>query len=871
MPDFFCLAVRRFFVDKESMQIVVIGHGMVGHKFLEALAETGLRNAQVTVLCEEPRAAYDRVHLSSFFSGTTADELSLVEPGFFERTGFTLRLAAKAVSIERRNNTVTTAEGEVLSYDKLVLATGSFPFVPAVPGRDRPHIFVYRTIEDLEAMAASGAKSKSGVVIGGGLLGLECAKALYDMKLQTHVVEFAPRLMAVQVDEGGGRVLRQKIEALGLQVHTGRNTVEITDGATARHRMVFADATWLETDMIVFSAGIRPRDELARQSALAIGPRGGVVIDSVCRSSDPDIYAVGECASWNEQVFGLVAPGYEMARVAAQHIAAVLVGNQTDVAFVGADMSTKLKLMGVDVASIGDAQGRTPHSRSFSYTDELRQIYKKIVVSADGKQLLGAVLVGDAEEYGSLLQFALNGITLPADPEFLILPASSGKAKPGLGVEALPDSAQICSCNNVSKAQINAAVGDGACTIAALKACTKAGATCGGCVPLVTQVMKVEMTKRGMAVNNHVCEHFAYSRQQIYHLVRVGEIRSFADLLARHGRGLGCDICKPVAASVLASCWNDFILKPELAGLQDSNDYYLGNIQKDGSYSVVPRMPGGEVTADGLIAVGQVAKQYGLYTKITGGQRVDLFGARVEQLPAIWEALIAAGFESGHAYGKSLRTVKSCVGSTWCRYGVGDSVGLAIELENRYKGLRTPHKIKFGVSGCTRECAEAQGKDVGIIATEKGWNLYVCGNGGMKPRHAELLAADLDEDQMVRLIDRFLMFYTRTADRLQRTSTWRDNLEGGLDYLKDVVVNDSLGIAAELEAQMALVVDTFQCEWKTAVTDPAVRQRFRNFVNSDKADEHIVFVEARGQIRPANAEERAEERAQERNSTGALQ
>ncbi len=838
------------------MQIIVIGHGMVGHKFLEALADTGLRDAQVTVLCEEPRPAYDRVHLSSFFSGTTADELSLVEPGFFERTGFSLRLAAKAASIERRNNTVTTLEGEVLSYDKLVLATGSFPFVPAVPGRDRPHIHVYRTIEDLEAMTASGARSKSGVVIGGGLLGLECAKALVDMKLETHVVEFAPRLMTVQVDEGGGRVLRQKIEALGLQVHTGRNTVEITDGATARHRMVFADGTWLETDMIVFSAGIRPRDELARQCALAIGPRGGVVIDSTCRSSDHNVYAIGECASWNEQVFGLVAPGYEMARVAAKHIA-----GQTDAAFVGADMSTKLKLMGVDVASIGDAQGKTPHSRSFSYTDELRQIYKKIVVSADGKQLLGAVLVGDAEEYGTLLQMALNGIALPADPEFLILPSSDGKAKPGLGVDALPDSAQICSCNNVTKGQLCAAVGDGAVTVGALKACTKAGATCGGCVPLVTQVMRGAMAKLGMAVNNHLCEHFAYSRQEIYHLVRVGEIRSFADLLARHGKGLGCDICKPVAASVLASCWNDFILTKELAGLQDSNDYYLGNIQKDGSYSVVPRMPGGEVTADGLIAVGQVAKKYGLYTKITGGQRVDLFGARVEQLPAIWEELIAAGFESGHAYGKSLRTVKSCVGSTWCRYGVGDSVGLAIELENRYKGLRTPHKIKFGVSGCTRECAEAQGKDVGIIATEKGWNLYVCGNGGMKPRHAELIAADLDKAQMIRLIDRFLMFYTRTADRLQRTSTWRDNLEGGLDYLKAVVVDDSLGLAAELEAQMAHVVDTYQCEWKTAVTDPAVRQRFRSFVNSDKADEHIVFVEERGQIRPANLEERAEETA----------
>ena len=836
------------------MKIAVIGHGMVGHKFLEQLDELGLADVEVTVLCEEPRPAYDRVHLSEFFAGKTAEDLSLVKPGFFERTGFTLRLTARAVAIERRANTVTTADGEVVHYDKLVLATGSSPFVPPVPGRDRANCFVYRTIEDLEAMKECGARSKTGVVVGGGLLGLECAKALRDMGLETHVVEFAPRLMAVQVDEGGGRALRSSIEALGLHVHTGRNTVEIVDGATARHRMAFSDGTWLETDMIVFSAGIRPRDELARQCVLALGARGGVAVDTHCRTSDRNVYAIGECAAWNDQTFGLVAPGYDMARVAAKHIA-----GQHDAAFTGADMSTKLKLMGVDVASIGDAHGKTPKCRSYQYINEHKQIYKKIVVSEDGKQLLGAVLVGDAVEYGTLLQLALNGIALPAEPEFLILPSSDGKAKPGLGVDALPDTAQICSCNNVTKGQICAAVGEGVCTAAGMKACNKAGASCSGCVPLVTQVIKMEMAKRGMAVNNHLCEHFPYSRQELYHLVRVGEIKTFNDLLARHGAGLGCDICKPTAASTLASCWNDFVLKKDLASLQDSNDYFLGNIQKDGSYSVVPRMPGGEVTADGLIAVGQVAKKYGLYTKITGGQRVDLFGARVEQLPPIWEELIAAGFESGHAYGKSLRTVKSCVGSTWCRYGVDDSMSLAIELENRYKGLRTPHKIKFGVSGCTRECAEAQSKDVGIIATEKGWNLYVCGNGGMKPRHAELIATDLTKQALIKLVDRFLMFYVHTADRLQRTSTWRDNLEGGLDYLKDVLIQDTLGLGAQLEAEMQHVVDTYQCEWKTAVNDPATRQRFRSFVNSDKKDEHIVFVEERGQIRPARSEEREAE------------
>lgn len=834
------------------MNIIVIGHGMVGHKFLESLADGGPPGAlRVTVLCEEPRAAYDRVHLSEFFAGKSAADLSLVPEGFFERGDMLLKLNARAIAINRAQKSVTLASGETLAYDKLVLATGSYPFVPPLPGKERKDCFVYRTIEDLEAMLECGQRSKTGVVIGGGLLGLECAKALRDMRLETHVVEFAPRLMAVQVDDAGARVLRRKIEDLGVTVHTQKNTLAIVDGEAGTHRMQFADGSHLDADMIVFSAGIRPRDELARDCGLAVGPRGGIAIGNDCLTSDPDVYAIGECALWNGQVFGLVAPGYDMARVAARH----LLGD-SGAQFTGADMSTKLKLMGVDVASIGDPHGAAAGSRSYQFTDERKQVYKKIVVSDCGKYLLGGVMVGDATEYGTLLQMMLNRIELPESPEFLILPQADGQARPALGVDALPAAAQICSCNNVSKGDLCAAVGAGATSIGALKSCTKAGTACGGCVPLVTQIMKAEMGKLGMAVNNHVCEHFAYTRQELYHLVRVGGIKTFNDLLGQYGKGLGCDVCKPLAASILATCWNDFVLKKEHASLQDTNDYFLGNIQKDGTYSVVPRMAGGEVTPDGLIAVGMVAKKYGLYTKITGGARVDLFGARVEQLPLIWEELIAAGFESGHAYGKSLRTVKSCVGSTWCRFGVGDSMAFGIALENRYKGLRAPHKIKFGVSGCTRECAEAQGKDVGLIATEKGWNLYVCGNGGMKPRHAELLASDLDEETVVRYVDRFLMFYTRTADRLQRTSTWRDNLEGGLDYLKQVVVQDKLNLGAELEAEMQHVVDTYACEWKAAVNDPATRERFRHFVNSDKGDENVVFVEERGQIRPASFEER---------------
>ena len=825
---------------------------MVGHKLLEQLVAAGAE-VEVTVLCEESRPAYDRVHLSEFFAGKSADELSLVTPGFFEaHDKLLLKLSAKATQIDRAAKTVTASSGEVLAYDKLVLATGSYPFVPPLPGKERPTCLVYRTIEDLEAIAAAGRESKVGVVVGGGLLGLEAAKALKDMNLSTHVVEFAPRLMAVQVDDGGGRILRRKIEQLGVTVHTGKNTLEIADGESCRHRMKFADGGFLETDLILFSAGIRPRDELAKQAGLAMGERGGIVVDEACRTSDPDIYAIGECALYQGRIYGLVAPGYQMAQVVADQLS-----GKNASAFTGADMSTKLKLMGVDVASLGDAHGATKGSLCYSFIDERQQVYKKLVVSDCGKFLLGGVLVGEAEDYGTLLQYMLNRMPLPERPESLILPALDGAAKPGLGVAALPDAAQICSCNNVSKAALCAAIDEGCTTLGALKKCTKAATSCGGCGPLVTQILKYELSARGVAVSDHLCEHFPHSRQELYHLVRVEKIKSFDELLAQHGKGRGCDICKPTVASILASCWNEHVLQPRHAKLQDSNDYYLANIQKDGTYSVVPRVPGGEITPDKLIAIGAVAKKYGLYTKITGGQRIDLFGAQVHQLPPIWKELIDAGFESGHAYGKAVRTVKSCVGSTWCRYGVQDSVGLSIEIENRYRGIRSPHKLKFAVSGCTRECAEAQSKDIGIIATEKGWNLYVCGNGGMKPRHAELLASDLDKDTLVKYIDRFLMFYVRTADRLQRTSVWMENLEGGLDYLKQVVCEDKLGIAMELEEELQHLVDTYECEWKKAINDPATLRRFRTFVNSEDGDNNVVFVEERGQIRPATEDERS--------------
>ncbi|EPC02340.1 nitrite reductase [Litchfieldella anticariensis FP35 = DSM 16096] len=828
----------------DKQQLIVIGNGMVGHHLVEQLIERGATEAyRIIVFGEERHLAYDRVHLSEYFAGRDAESLALCASDYYAEHGIELRLSEAVTEIDRDNGEVVTDQGRY-SYDRLVLATGSYPFVPPIPGNDRPNCLVYRTLEDLDAIRAAAEKATTGVVVGGGLLGLEAANALRGLNLDTAVVEFAPRLMPMQVDSEGGELLREKIESLGVQVLTERATQRIEDGEASFHRMVFQDDKVLETDLIVFSAGIRPRDELARDSGLEMGERGGVVVDDHCLTSDPTILAVGEVALWNNSIFGLVGPGYQMAKAAADTL------TQGELTFRGADMSTKLKLLGVDVGSIGDAHGdRSPGARMFRYLDQIKQEYRKLVVSSDGKKLLGAMLVGDNSYYDTLMQYYSNGLELPADPASLILPSTEGA--PTLGADALPETATICSCHNVTKGDVCASIDTGATDLGAVKAETKASTGCGGCAALLKSVVDHELESRGVEVDKSICEHFAYTRQELYGIVRVEGIKTFSELIKKHGRGLGCDICKPAVASILASCFNEPITDASHIPLQDTNDTFMANMQKNGTYSVVPRVPGGEITPDKLIALGEVGKKYGLYTKITGGQRIDLFGAQLHDLPDIWQELIDAGFETGHAYGKATRTVKSCVGSTWCRYGVQDSVSMALHVENRYKGLRSPHKLKFAVSGCTRECAEAQSKDVGVIATENGWNLYVCGNGGMRPRHAELFATDLDDETLIQYIDRFLMFYIRTADRLQRTSVWRENLDGGLDYLKDVIIHDSLGIADELEKQMQDVVDRYECEWANALKDPEKLKRFRSYVNDDRPDPNIIVTEERGQLRPA--------------------
>ncbi|WP_447947538.1 nitrite reductase large subunit NirB [Microbacterium lacticum] len=844
------------FGNTSGAHIVVVGAGMVAHRFIESLLSRAEDAVRITLLGEEQRRPYDRVALTSFFTGSTAEELTL-DRRIVEDERVDFLPGDPVVRIERADRRVVTRSGRVVGYDHLVLATGSYAARLAVDGFDLEGCFVYRTLDDVAALRAFVERRSAqlgrplvGTVVGGGLLGLEAAGALRGLDVDCTVIQSSDRLMSAQLDLPAGDALRRLIETRGIGVRTGSITTRLDPDPSGQVAgLEFRDGDYARTDVVVFTVGVRPRDELARSAGLAVEPHGGVKIDEGCLTSDPAISAIGEVASFEGQCVGLVAPGYAMAEVAATH----LLGGEAE--FGGFDLSTKLKLSGVDVASFGDAFAETPGALDVVYSDPVAGVYKKLVLSDDAKTLLGGILVGDASSYGALRP--LIGRPLGGDPAAHLLPEGVGTVS-----AELPDDALVCSCNSVTAGTIRHAVHDEGCAdVAAVKSCTRAGAACGSCVATIKKIVGTELAAMGTTVSNALCEHFAMSRRQLFDAVRVSGLATFSAVIERFGTGRGCDLCKPALASILSTLTGTHVLDGENATLQDTNDHVMANMQKDGSYSVVPRIPGGEITPEGLVAIGQVAQDFGLYTKITGGQRIDMFGARLEQLPDIWRRLVDAGFESGHAYGKSLRTVKSCVGSTWCRYGVQDSVGMAVHLELRYRGLRSPHKLKLGVSGCARECAEARGKDVGVIATEAGWNMYVGGNGGFTPRHAVLLAEGLSDAELLTAIDRFLMYYIFTADRLQRTAPWFEELEGGIDGLRAVIFDDSLGICADLDAAIARHLDAYEDEWKATLDDPDKLRRFASFVNAPKTpDPSLAYTVERGQPRPATPDEREDSR-----------
>ncbi len=845
-------------------RIVVIGGGMTGHRFaarMQSQDPTG--DWTLTVIGEETQQPYDRVHLSDWFGHRRAEMLAL-DTGVWADPRITLVTGDAAESLDRSAHTVTCASGTVHEYDRLVLATGSWAWAPRAEGKDLPGSFSYRTVDDVESLAAWVAergealgREVRGVVVGGGVLGLEAAAALQDLGARSTVVEFADRLMAVQLDDGGGEMLRLLIQDKGIEVRTGVGATAFRpaeDGAIGTAELT--DGSELPADVVVFSTGIRPRDRIGREAGLAVGERGGIVVGESCQTSDPDIWAIGECASFDGVCAGLIAPGNDMADVVADRF---LGGTRTHQR--GED-GTKLKGVGVDAAAFGDVNAMTPDALEVSFVDPVHRQYRKLVMSDDATTLLGGVFVGDIALYSQLRP--MTGRALGADPSAVIAPEGGGDALAGA---EMPDDAVICSCNNVSAGTVRHAVNEQGChTIGAIKECTTAGTVCGSCVPSLTKLLNQELAKSGIEVSRALCEHFDHSRAELYRLVEEGGQETFTEVVAAHGTGAGrgCAVCRPTVASILSSLGalsgkRHSPVGRQLGSLQDTNDHVMANIQKDGTYSVIPAMPAGEVTPEKLLVFAQVAKDYGLYVKVNGAQRIGMFGARLEQLPEIWERLVEAGFESGHAYGKSLRMVKSCLGTNWCRYGVGDSTAMASHLERRYRGLRSPHKIKIGVSGCARECAEAQAKDVGVIATHRGWNLYVGGNGGAQPAHAQLLVEDLDDETLQRCIDRFLILYIREADKLQRTARWVEEYPGGIDELRRVIVEDSLGIGEELEAAMQRHTDTYVDEWAEAVHDPERRAKFVSFINApDLHDKTLRYVLEREQVRPARPEDAPE-------------
>ena len=847
-----------------ARRVVVIGGGPAAHRLVEALSARAVAAGafaarfDITVIGEETHLPYDRVSLSHRLSGP--EDLTLGDPALWQSTTTRYLGGRRATAVDIATQAVVLENGDAVRYDELVFATGSSPLVPPVPGGETG--VVYRTIEDVDFLVSETARlraklgrSANVIVIGGGLLGLEAAGGLQRLGATTTIVDGATWLMPSQLDQGAGEALGRLIDAQGITLELGHRPNEIIVAPSGQVLgLTLDDGRQLNADLVVWSIGIRPRDELARAAGLEIGPRGGIVIGEDCVSSVAGIWAIGEVASVDGRCIGLVAPANAMAEVVADRL------NGGVALFPGIDDATKLKLSGVEVASFGDAFAADDNALEVVYADPARGLYQKVVVSGDAKTLLGGIFVGDASPYQSLRP--LLGRILPAEPGAYL--SASGADLPSSS--DLPDDAQLCSCNNVSFGTVRAAIrgdnGDPVTELGALKKCTRAGTQCGSCVPLLKKILETELTKAGIAVSRALCEHIALSRSELFESVRVLQLTTFDQIMERFGTGLGCDVCKPTIASILATQTSAYILDSGLGGLQDTNDRALANMQKDGTYSVVPRIPGGEITPEKLIVIGQVAAEFKLYTKVTGGQRIALFGARLDQLPDIWRVLVDAGFESGQAYGKSLRTVKSCVGSAWCRFGVQDSVAMAIHLEMRYRGLRAQHKFKLGVSGCARECAEAKSKDIGVIATELGWNLYVGGNGGFQPAHAQLLAKDLDSDTLIRYIDRYLMYYIRTADRLQRTARWQEDLEGGLEHVRDVVCNDSLGIADDLEKAMSTHIDIFEDEWAATLDDPERLKRFRPFVNAPTTpDPSVLQVIERGQPRPARPDERSAARA----------
>ncbi len=766
-------------------RLVLVGNGMAGVRTLEELLELAPEQYQITVFGTEPHGNYNRILLSPVLAGEKGiADIMLNDDAWYAKHGITLHKAKTVTQINRARREVVADDGTVVGYDRLNLATGSNPVVIPVPGHQLPGVLSYRDIADVDTMLAAAKTYRHAVVIGGGLLGLEAAYGLIKQGMEVTVVHLLDTLMERQLDPPAAAMLKRSLEDRGINFLLGKQTEAIL-GETRVRAIRFKDGLEVAADLVVMAVGIRPNIALAKQARLHC--ERGVVVNDTLQTYDPRIYAVGECVQHRSQTYGLVAPLFEQAKVCANHLAYLGIAR-----YSGSVVATKLKVTGIDVFSAGDYLGAAG-TEQILLQDPASGMYKKLVMQED--KLVGAVLYGDTKDSAWYFQLMRERRNL-ADLRARLLFGEAHLGDAGHGGEnraaSMADSAQVCDCNGVCKgAIVKAITTKGLFTLDEVRAHTKASASCGSCTGLVEQILA--LTQGGnysTPEKKTLCKCTALSHDEVRAAIREQHLTSLAQIYTTLSwkRPDGCQVCRPALNYYLISTWPHEARDDYQARF--INERAHANIQKDGTYSVIPRMLGGETSAHELRALAEVAEKYQVRTvKVTGGQRIDLLGLRKEQLPLIWGDLTAAGFVSGHAYGKSIRTVKTCVGSEWCRFGVQDSTKMGIALEKMTWGSWTPHKFKLAVSGCPRNCAEATIKDFGAVAIESGWELHIGGNGGVKVRATDVLTRVQTEAEVMEYCGAFLQLYREEARYLERTAPWLERV--GLSYVKQHLVEDA--------------------------------------------------------------------------------
>jgi nitrite reductase (NADH) large subunit len=808
-------------------RLVVIGNGMAGARLVEdVLARGGARRFEIAVFGDEPYGNYNRILLSSVLAGSHEPRDIFINPlDWYEQNGVRLHAGVRVQAVDREARVVTgVSRGDqpfdlVEGYDRLVIATGSVPFVPPMEGlagdagRYKPGVFVFRTLDDCEAISAYAPRARVAAVIGGGLLGLEAARGLLQQGLEVHVVHLMPHLMEVQLDPSAGTVLARTLREMGVALHLERNTAAVLGDDRVRG-LRFKDGATLVCDMVVIAAGIRPNVALAKGAGLGV-ERGILVGDDLACPDDPRIYAVGECAQHRGKVYGLVAPLWEQTRVLADRLTAA----KPEARYGGSTVSTKLKVMGVELSVMGEKEAVGGADEVATYSDPARGVYKKLIVR-DGR-VAGAILLGDAAAAPSIVQLFDRAARIPGSPAELLFPGGAAKLP---SAAELPDEAQVCNCNGVSKGRLAAAVKAGSRSLKALCDATRAGTGCGSCKPQLEEILAAVA---GDAMVEDPAAHYyvrgvPLPKPELVAQVREKNLRSVSAVFAALAGGQEDAGSKAGLASLLRTVWGkDYVEERDARFI---NDRVHANIQRDGTFSVVPRIYGGVTSPAQLRRIADVAEKHRVpMLKITGGQRIDLLGVPKEKLPEVWREL---GMASGHAYSKAFRTCKTCVGSDFCRFGVGDSTALGIAIETRFQGVESPHKMKLAANGCPRNCAEATTKDLGAVAIEGGrWEVYVGGAAGSRVRKGDVLCTVETHEQVLTYMGRFMQYYRENARYLERSYDFVERL--GIDALRRVLVDDSLGIAARLDAEIQAAVDAYQDPWLEA-DQPVHPSQFRS-------------------------------------------